>query len=345
MKSLKALPDFNLKDVKYKVQIIKTRQSFTVLYLFLCSFTFVRAQQLPYHTQFRQFQALINPASVNSDFFLYEYNVLLNSTYRAQWINQAETPRTFQVSGEFVSNFGGAFELVGGATLLQDRTGPQGLTGAYGRIGSLFTKDPYFGAFSVGFSFGMVDYRVTASRIEWKDPDDPNIPLYDFALTQPDIGVGIFYYKRLQGGYLDEDNIYFGLSVPQLLGNRSSIPVQGNVVSFERVPHFYGTAGWYHFFNEDAFFEASLWAKYANGAPFNVDIAGRFQPARTFWVGGGFNLNGIVHLEAGLNVPGLLFDDANLKIGYAFDYNISAFGLNFGTSHELNVAILFDTYR
>ncbi|HMN91113.1 MAG TPA: type IX secretion system membrane protein PorP/SprF, partial [Saprospiraceae bacterium] len=118
----------------------------------------------------------------------------------------------------------------------------------------------------------------------------------------------------------------------------------GNLVSFVRVPHFYGTAGWYHFFNQDAFFETSLWAKYVEGAPLNVDFSGRFQPIRTFWVGAGFNLNGIVHLETGVNVPGILFDNANLKIGYAFDYNISAFGLNFGTSHELSIAILFDTY-
>lgn len=333
------------KNSKCKVQNVKIRKTFAVLYFTFCSFTFLSAQQLPYHTQFRQFQSLINPASINSDFFLYEYNASLSSTYRTQWINQPETPKTFQISGEFISNFGGAFELVSGATLLQDRTGPQGLTGVYGRVGSLFTNDPYFGAFSIGFSFGMVNYRVTASRIAWKDPDDPNIPLYDFSLTRPDIGVGLFYYKRLEGGYLDEDNIYFGLSVPQLLNYKTEVPVQDNEVAFQRVRHFYGTAGWYHFFNEDAFFEASLWAKYADGAPLNVDISGRFQPVRTFWVGGGFNLNGIVHLEAGLNVPGLLHEDANLKIGYAFDYNISAFGLNFGTSHELNVAILFDTYR
>ncbi len=308
-------------------------------------YTWLSAQQLPYQTQFRNFQPLINPASVSSDFFLYEYNVSVLSSYRTQWINQPETPKTFQVSGEYVSNFGGAFELVAGATLLQDRTGPFGLTGAYGRIGSLFTKDPYLGAFGVGFSFGMVDYRVTANRIVWKDPDDPNIPLYDFAVSRPDIGVGIFYYKRLRGGYFNEDNIYFGLSVPQLLNDNSLTPVRGNLVSLVRVPHFYGTAGWYHFFNQDAFFETSLWAKYVDGAPLNVDFSGRFQPIRTFWVGAGFNLNGIVHLETGVNVPGILFDNANLKIGYAFDYNISAFGLNFGTSHELSIAILFDTYR
>ena len=319
-------------------------------FLLGCFFCFffpkdVFGQQLPYQTQFRQFQAIINPASVNSDFFLYEYNVSVTSTYRMQWIDQPETPRTLHLSTEYISNFGGAFELVGGLSILQDRTGPFSTQGVYGRIGSLFTDDPYFGAFSIGFSFGVVDYRVTANRIAWRDPDDPSIPLFDFATSRPDIGVGLFYYKRLQGGYFDEDNIYFGLSVPQLFNQNTVVPVQDNLVPLTRTPHFYATAGWYHFFNSDAFFEASFWGKYVEGAPFNLQVTGRFQPTRSFWAGAGFNLNGIVHIETGFNIPGILFEDSNLKIGYAFDYNISAFGLDFGSSHELSMAILFDSFR
>lgn len=314
--------------------------------LFLLPYFEGSTQQLPYFTQFRHFQSVINPASVNSDFFLYEYNVSLLSSYRMQWINQPETPRTLMVSGEVVSNFGNAFELVMGGALMQDRAGPQGYTGTYGRIGALFSEDPYFGAFSLGFHFGLVNYRVTASRLSWKDPDDPNIPLQDFSTTRPDLGFGLFFYKRLEEGFLDEDNIYVGLSAPQLIGGGNTLlPVKGRLVSWRRLPHFYGTAGWYHFFNEDAFLETSLWAKYVEGAPLNIDFNARFQPGRTFWVGAGFNWNGVAHLETGVNIPGLLFEDANLKIGYAFHYSISAFDLPFGASHELNIGILFHTYQ
>jgi type IX secretion system PorP/SprF family membrane protein len=305
----------------------------------------VNAQQLPYYTQFRNYQSLINPASVNSEFFLYEYNVSVQANYRAQWIAQEETPRTMQFSGEYISDFGGAFELIAGAALLQDRTGPQSLTGTYARIGSIFAKDPYQGAFSIGFSFGAVQYRVSADRLVWKDPDDPNIPENNISVSRPDIGVGLFYYRRLKNGLFTEDNIYFGLSVPQILGTEPIVQTPDNTVSLSRVPHFFGTAGWYHFINEDAFFEVSGWLKYVDGAPLNLDLMGRFQPTRTFWVGGGFNLNGIVHLEAGLNVPGFVLNDANLRIGYAFDYNISAFNIPFGTSHEITLAYMFDTYR
>jgi hypothetical protein len=99
-----------------------------------------------------------------------------------------------------------------------------------------------------------------------------------------------------------------------------------------------------HYINEDSFFEFSTWAKYVEGAPFNIDLNFRFQPGRTLWVGGGYNINGMIHLEGGLHMPGLLWEDSNLSIGYSFDYSLSAFGLQLGTGHEINLAILFDTY-
>lgn len=303
------------------------------------------AQQLPYYTQYRNFQSMFNPASVHSDFFLYEYNVALITSYRTQWINHEETPRTAYFSGEYITNFGGSFELVTGLNVLQDRSGPQGFTSLYGRIGALFSEDPYFGAFSVGFNIGMAEYRISASRIDWQDPEDPNIPLFDFSAIRPDIGFGLFYYKRFEGGYFEQDNLYFGFSVPQIIQGAAFVQMEDRKVALRRVPHFYATAGWYHFFNETAFLETSFWGKYVEGAPFNLDLMARLQPGRMFWAGLGYNLNGLVHLETGIHIPGFLVDDGNLKIGYAFDYNISAFDLPLGTSHEIFISFMFDSYR
>lgn len=301
-------------------------------------------QQLPYHTQYREFYSLINPAAVNSDFFLYEYNASIHGTYRAQWVSQAETPRTMHFSGEYISHFGGAFELVAGAMWMKDRTGPEGVTGAYGRVGSMFTRDPYFGAFSVALSFGMMQYRLQANRITWKDPDDPNIPLFDLSVNAPDIGAGIYYFKRFRRGWLREDNLYAGISVPQLMSADEVVLSGPNDVTVRKVPHVYGTLGWYHFFNENAFLEIGAWGKYVEGGPLNMDLSARFQPGRSIWLGAGFNTNGLVHLEGGLNVPGLFWDDGCFKIGYGFDYSLSAFGLPLGASHEINISYLFDTF-
>ena len=308
----------------------------------------VQAQQLPYQTQFRQLYAYINPASVSSDYFLYEYNASVHASYRLQWAAQPQTPRTFHCSGEYIHNKGKrgeGFNLAGGATLLRDRVGPLSLTGAYARIASLFAEDPYFGAFSAGFSVGATQYRLLHDRILWETFDDPDIPLDDISTTQPEVGVGIYYFKRMRKGRLSGDNFYAGLSVPQLWAAHVKVASLDNEVPVTRIPHLYLTGGWYHFFNEESFLEIGVWSKYARGAKPNVHLTGRFQPIRKFWVGAGFNPNGLVHLETGFNLPGFMAENGNLKIGYAFDYNISAFDLPFGSSHELHISYLMDTRK
>jgi type IX secretion system PorP/SprF family membrane protein len=308
------------------------------------------AQQLPYQTQFRQFYSYINPAAVSSDYFLYEYNLSVNTSYRMQWIQQPQTPRTMHASADYVHDGGrGAFNLATGGMVLQDRVGPLGLTGFSGRIASLFAADPYLGAFSAGFNFGMTQYRIDAGRLVWQNYDDPTIPLDNAVTTRPELGMGIYYFKRFRRGRFSDDNIYAGLSIPQLWGANVNVPggfnKQGEeqLVLLRRVKHFYLTTGWYHFFNEDSFLELAFWGKYVNGARPNMHLTARFQPIRTLWVGGGFNVNGLVHLETGFNLPGFINENGALKIGYAFDYNIAAFDLPFGSSHELHISYLFDT--
>ncbi|HMQ47450.1 MAG TPA: PorP/SprF family type IX secretion system membrane protein [Saprospiraceae bacterium] len=317
---------------------------FSLLFLFYISASSLWSQQLPIYNQYRNAQAFINPASVSSDFFLYEYNLNFNSSYRAQWISQEDTPRTLTAAGEYISNFGGAFELLAGVQMMKDQTGPIGLSGVYGRIGSLLTNDPYFGALGVGISVGYVRYAVNASSIIWKDPDDPNILLNDFSVSKPDLGIGIFYYKRLGSRYFSKDNIYVGLSVPQILGARYVVLDEAREGSIERVRHYYLSGGWYHFFNSDSFLELSSWVKYLPGNGFNADINARFQPGRTIWFGGGLNMNGIIHLESGVNIPEFFGEDTNLKIAYSFDYSLSAFGLELGSSHEVTLAVQLAAY-
>lgn len=243
---------------------------------------------------------------------------------------------------------GSGFNLLGGAILLQDRVGPLSTSGGYARVAALTGKDPYLGTFSVGFSVGAANYRILHDRIVWERPDDPGIPLEDLSVTQPEVGAGVYYFKRIRRGRMRGDNFYAGLSIPQLWGANVLIPSGSfpfNQTPLTRVPHLYLTGGWYHFFNEDSFLELSLWAKYVANVRTNIHLTGRFQPMRTFWVGGGFNINGLAHLETGLNLPGFLFEDGAVKIGYAFDYNISAFELPLGSSHELHLSFLLDTGR
>jgi len=314
--------------------------------LLLCTaFTAVLgAQQLPLFAQYRNASGLLNPASLNAEYFLYEYDLNVNVSYRSQWQSQPETPRTLQVTGEYITDFGGAVELVTGGSLLRDQTGPLGLSGGYLRLGAVLSGDPYYGALVVGFSAGLVQYRFDATEILWFDPDDPDVTQLNESLSRPDLGVGIFYHKRL-GGRRGRNNIYLGVSLPQILNARYELSVadRSRTAFLDRRRHYYFTGGWYHFFNQDTFLELSTWAKYVEGAPLNIDLNARLHPGRAFWFGLGYNPNTLVHAEAGVNVEGMFGKDSNLQIGFAFDQNFKALGYDVGSSLEFTMAVQFAT--
>ncbi|MEL6277146.1 MAG: type IX secretion system membrane protein PorP/SprF, partial [Bacteroidota bacterium] len=140
---------------------------------------------------------------------------------------------------------------------------------------------------------------------------------------------------------VSRNQIYAGFSVPQLLNTRYRLTTTDNeatAIAIERDLHFYFTGGWYHFFNQDAFIEISTWAKYVNGAPFNLDLNVRLQPSPAFWAGVGYNSSQAIHLEAGLNIADYLGTDSNLQIGFSFDGSFKAFNYDLGPTYEFLVA-------
>mgnify|MGYP000388759053 CR=1 FL=1 len=301
------------------------------------------AQQLPLFAQYRNASGLINPASLNAQYLLYEYDLNFSTSYRANWWEQRGTPRTVQASGEYVSDFGNNVEWLVGGTLVQDQAGPLGLSAGYLRLGTIVGKDPYYEALVIGFAAGFVQYDFNLSEINWLDPADPDVASLDEAISKPDVGLGIFYHRRL-GGRQGTNNVYFGLSLPQVLNARYEL-ARGNGVRayLDRRRHYYFTGGWYHFFNQETFLEISSWAKYVRGAPVNVDFNARFQPGRVVWFGLGYNLNTILHLETGLNVVGLMGENTNLQLGFAFDQSFRALGYDLGGSFEFTLGLQFAT--
>ncbi len=304
----------------------------------------LNAQQLPLFAQYRNAHGLINPAALYSEFFLFEYDLNVNASYRGQWLTQAESPRTLQAQAEYITDFGGNFEWVTGLNLIKDQTGPLGLQGTYGRLGVTFSEDPYYGAFVLGFSAGFVNYRLNATEIRWAQPDDPNIPLLNEAFTKPDLGVGAFYHRRVGSGRFSRNHIYVGLSVPQILNARYQLSgEEETTVAIDRTAHYYLTAGWYHFYNQDAFIELSSWAKYVNGAPFNADLNVRWQTGRYFWLALGYNISSVVHLETGVNITDYLGSDTNLQLSFSYNGSFKALGYDLGGSYEFGVSTQFAT--
>jgi len=301
---------------------------------------FLPAQQLSLFTQYRENLGILNPAAIAADYLLYESNVTFGASYRAQWTAFPSNPTTQTIHGVYLNPKRYAFNMFAGGFLVNDQTGPTGLTGLYGRAGGVITGDPYYGGISLGISVGLVQFRLKTSEIRFRDPDDVVAMGGDQAQLYPDVGAGVFAYKRIEGGALADDVIFGGVSVPQVMGLDLTFRNATGDYSTERVRHFYGVLGFYKFLEEYSFLEPSLWVKYAPNTPVNVDFNLRYQTAYNFWIGTGMSTAKNFHMEGGLLLGEAGFGNL-LRIGYAFDYSFSDFGPFTGGTHEVNLAYTF----
>lgn len=161
----------------------------------------------------------------------------------------------------------------------------------------------------------------------------------DFVKWQPDVSLGIFAWKDLDAGLLDDgDVVYAGFSIPQAFGLDLTFKNDLNDFDLVRVKHLYSQIGYIMNMNEESsFLEASAWLKYVKNAPMHLDVNFRYQTPFSLWLGGGFGTSGFVHLEAG----SYLTVERNLKFGIGYDFNTSSDILSFGNTWEINLSTGF----
>jgi type IX secretion system PorP/SprF family membrane protein len=314
------------------------RLHFTIALLLFASV--VQAQQLSLFTQYRENISVLNPAAVPADYLAFEQNVSFGATYRAQWTEFAGNPTTQTLQGSYLSTNSSGVSLLTGGHIINDQTGPTGLTGIYGRIGGVISGDPYYGGISLGLTAGLAQFRMRASELRFRDEGDLVAAGGDQAQLYPDVGLGVFAYTRIERGIFDDSYLYGGVSVPQVLGLDLTFRNDLGEYTTERVQHVYGMIGMYKFFRNGSFLEPSVWVKYAPNAPVNVDFNVRYQTNANFWIGTGMSTAQNFHAEAGVIVGDMEFGNF-LRIGYGYDYSFTTFGPAVGGTHEINVTYSF----
>jgi len=294
-------------------------------------------QQLPLFTQYREYQTILNPAAVTTDYMTYEKNVNFGISYREQWGGEKiEGPTTTLAKADWIIDNPRISGLAIGGHLLNDQNGAFKTTSFYGRIAGILSTDPYYGGLALGLSFGFAQQRLDLSDVQLEDPSE--LIADDYYGIFPDVGFGIFYYHQFTKGVFRGDNIYLGASIPQVLGQNNTFQGGGNQPSIQRDRHFYGTAGIIKYLGESSFIEPTIWVKYVPNAPLHIDLNFRIQKTEYFWVGLGGSSSKTLHVEGGV----LLGEDDYIKIGYGFSYSFTDFGPFFGNVHEINVSYALD---
>lgn len=302
------------------------RLLFTIISASIC--IQAAAQQLPTYSFFEDNITALNPSLPRSEFIFDDYSFFLNTTYRMQWLEVQDAPRTFMFqAGTWLPDWDNNFyQRLGhthaGIDIVSDDTGAYSFTGVYGRLGHLIylNRNPRRAKTFIagGLNIGAIWHRFNTDDTELLM--DPDVMACSGSRIVPDVGMGIsfnHYVTRSGRGYSDSQGFYVGFSMPQTLA--VSPACEGGIShEFERVRHYYFTAGGRIGPNAEEFkAEPSIVVHYAPGvvnignsnvnALFKspVHVSGNLEVTlqEYFFFGLGLNSNIGFATRLGVNVP------------------------------------------
>lgn len=288
------------------------------------------AQQLPLFTQYREYSGILNPAAVPNDYLWYEKNLSFGASYRRQWLNDSDGPATQVIRADYLWLRDNVHPIFGGY-LMNDKAARMGLTGAYGRMGVLFSDSPLERGISAGLSAGVVRYALDLKNARIQDASDP--ALYDVnSKIFPDVSAGVYAYTTFDNGHL----LYGGVSIPQVFGlDLRFRDDNDNSLSLRRSQHFYATTGYkISLRDEFSFLEFSTWVKYVPALSPHFDFNVRYQMSEILYIGTGMSSSGNFHLEAGL----LMGENNLFRLGMGADMPFTRTSTYYGAALEFNCA-------
>ncbi len=313
-----------MAEKQKQMKLTKKHHPFFVIALLLVTFQpALLSQQLPIFNQARE---NLNPAHISNDYFKFFMPSQVNLSYRHQWTNIKGAPRT--IMGSFLSYYEDARFLFG-VDLVNDKTGPTGFTGLYGRAGYAFELNRDF-LLTAGLRVGLVQYRVQGSELNFLDAED--IANNDFTKLFPDFSFGaMLYYK---------DHYYMGFSVPQLFELELTFKTDVQDYKLARVRHYYSILGGRIDLGDGTWIEGISEFRYVPNIPFYFNGRLQFDFRDLFWVAG--NVSSAKEFGAEFGILRYIGTNSNLlRIAYGFSHFFQTYGSQFGVVHELRGSYSF----
>ncbi|WP_125721391.1 PorP/SprF family type IX secretion system membrane protein [Flavobacterium ustbae] len=278
----------------------------------------VSAQQDPEYTHYMYNMSVINPAYATGVPAMMNFGGL----YRTQWVGAYGAPKTFTFFGHTAITD----KIEAGISFVSDDIGDgakkeNNVYADFAYVLKLSRKDKLSLGLKAGFSSMQSNFngfRFTDSETDFAFAENINA-------TKPNIGVGAYYFR---------DNLYVGLSVPNLLKSKYVEEKSGvNAFGSEEI-HTFLTAGYVFQLNDKLKLKPAFLSKFVKGAPITLDVTANVLYNEKFEFGAAYRIDDSVSALFNINVT------PTLRVGYAYDYTLTNFGqFNSGT-HE--IMLLFD---
>lgn len=289
-------------------------------FILFASFSFLNAQQVHQFSQYTANHFAFNPAVAGTQ----TNELVTKATYRRQWWGSFEgnEPTTLAVSMH--GNFSKKKAIGLGAMIFNDQLGPQSTTGiqlAYAYHIPIKKDEQYL---SFGLAGTFMNRTIDYNKLNAYDKDDNAI----IASTNESQFKGDAHF----GAYYYGPNFWLGVSSLQLIQSKfklSNNATVENLVTVENARHFYGTAGYRFFINDDFALQPSVLLKYVQAVPVSTELTLMAYYQNNYWLGLNYRTDDAVSLMLGIDL------DNGLNIGYAFDFITSELNNYSSGSHEL----------
>ena len=277
----------------------------------------VKAQQDPQYTQYMYNMSVLNPAYAGS------YNSLsINILGRSQWVGIPGAPKTLALA--ISSPVGKSVGL--GLSVTADEIGPIKEQNIYGDF-SYTLKVGEKTNLALGLKAGVTFLNINLNNLRTLNENDPAFLNQNPNKSQPNFGVGAFYYT---------DKFYAGLSIPHLLQTIHFKQTGNKGVRETDISHFFLTSGYVFNISKDIKLKPSILAKVAQGAPTSIDVSGNILVFDKLEFGVSYRLD--ESISALINIRA----SRSLRVGYAYDHTLTNLGEFNSGSHEVFMLFNFD---
>lgn len=281
-----------------------------IIFILLLNSKIIISQQETQHSMYFFNPVLLNPAYAGS-----QEALQITGTSRDQWTGLAGAPKTQVLSLHTPIKF----KNVGvGFTVLNDELGVTKNTGLYGDFSYSLKLNKKNDQLAFGLKLGFDFMRQDFSTLRINDNTDD---LYTNNLrTNKNLfntGAGIYYYGKRH---------YLGVSTPRLIKNKINTTQTQSAIQEN---HYYMFGGVVFKINPAINLRPSFIVKYVKSAPLSIEgnISVLFYDK--IWLGMMYRHKAATGLNIMYNI------NQNIRIGYAYDYQLTTIQKFSQGSHEI----------
>ncbi len=265
------------------------------------------AQQDAQYTQYMYNTINVNPAYAGSRGVMSIFGL-----YRTQWVGLEGAPKTsnFSIQSPLGSNLGG------GLSLVSDKLGPTQENTLSADLSYTIQTSAFY-KLSFGIKGSADFFNLDPNKLNPKNANDASLQNFHNSFS-PNVGAGVYFHS---------DQLYVGLSVPNLLEtNRYN---DNEVVVNKEKMNLYLIGGYVFDLSPSLKFKPAFLLKGVSGAPLQLDVSGNFMFNEKFVLGLAWRWSAAASVMAGFQITDGMY------IGYGYDLETTKLHNYNSGSHEI----------